>query len=459
MTEAGTKRSRRRAGTRLPRARGGQAQGGQAQDGQDQDGQDQDGRGTSQYLEIFKIPGTRQFSVACFIGRWPMAMINLGIILVISAATGSYAIAGSVSAVGSLCFAFAAPQFGRLVDRFGQGRVLRPLVVIFTVSAVAFIVCAQLRAPLWTLFLTAALFSAATPSLGSMVRSRWSALLGDSPLLHTAFSFESVADELIFVSGPALVTILATELVPVTGIVVAAALAVTGTLLLIGQRRTEPPPQPKQHGGSRAIAIQGIPVIMTVFAGLGAMFGTIDLSTVAFATEHHHKPLAGLILGTYALGSATGGLWYGARKWRAPLHRRFLITLAFMVMGVAPLWVIPSVPVLFAVIFFCGLAISPTLIGGFSLIERKTRAGLLTEGMSLLSTAIGLGLAAGPPIAGRLIDGHGARWGYLFALGCGILALTAGLLGARRLGGGRLSPEPGGSTGSQPAGVTSGHDS
>jgi MFS family permease len=417
VTDVGTRRSR-------------QPQNGQARGGQ--------------YLEIFRLPGTRQFSAACFVGRWPMAMVNLGIILVVTAATGSYAIAGSVSAVGSLCYAFTAPQLGRLTDRFGQSRVLRPLIVAFSASTVAFIVCAQLRAPLWTLFLTAALFASAMPSLGSMVRSRWSYLLGDSPLLHTAFSFESVADELIFVTGPALVTILATELVPVTGIAVAGALAVTGTVLLLRQHGTEPPPQSQRQAGARAISTPGMPVIMAVFAGLGAMFGTIDLSTVAFATEHHHKPLAGLILGTYALGSACGGLWYGARKWRAPLHRRFLITLAGMVAGVAPLWAIPNVPVLFGVIFFCGLSISPTLIGGFSLIERKMRAGLLTEGMSLLSTAIGLGLAAGPPIAGRLIDGHGARWGYLFALCCGSLALAAGLLGARRLG-------------TPPAEVTSGH--
>jgi MFS family permease len=432
VAETGTRRSRRRVAARRTWA----------------------GRGASQYLEIFQIPGTRQFSAACFVGRWPMAMINLGIILVVATATGSYAIAGSVSATGSLCYAFAAPQLGRLVDRFGQARVLRPLIAAFAASTVAFIVCADLRAPIWTLFLTAALFVSSMPSLGSMVRSRWSALLGDSPLLHTAFSFESVADELIYVSGPALVTILATELVPVTGIAVAGALAVTGTLLLVRQRSTEPAPTPRQHGGGRAISTPGMPVIMTVFAGLGAMFGSIDLSTVAFATEHHHRPLAGLILGTYALGSATGGLWYGVRRWRAPLHRRFLVTLAGMVVGVAPLWAIPNVPVLFAVIFFSGLSISPTLIGGFSLIERKMRAGLLTEGMSLMSTAIGLGLAAGPPIAGRLIDSHGARWGYLFALTCGLLALVSGLLGAGRLG----SPA-GGPADRPPPGVTSGHDS
>jgi predicted MFS family arabinose efflux permease len=269
-----------------------------------------------------------------------------------------------------------------------------------------------------------------------MVRSRWSYLLGDSPLLHTAFSFESVADELIFVTGPAVVTLLATQVLPVAGIAVAAALAVTGTLLLAGQRGTEPPATPRQRGDGRAITTAGMPVIMVIFVALGAMFGTIDLSTVAFAAESHEKPLAGLILGTYALGSATGGLWYGARRWRAPLHRRFLITLAGMIAGVAPIWALPSVPVLFGVIFFCGLSISPTLIAGFSLIERKMPRGLLNEGMALLSTAIGVGLAVGPPVAGRLIDARNAHWGYAFALACGVVALAAGLLGARQLRGG-----------------------
>ncbi|HEY2578435.1 MAG TPA: MFS transporter [Streptosporangiaceae bacterium] len=388
---------------------------------------------SSRYAEIFRLPGTRQFSAAGFVGRMPMSMVGLGVILVVSAATGKYAIAGAVAAVGSLVYAVAAPQFGRLTDRFGQARVLRPATVVFAASSVAFIGCAQARAPLWTLFVTAALFMSTMPSLGSMVRSRWSALLGDSPLLHTAFSFESVADELIFVTGPALVTVLATQVVPVAGIAVAAVLAVAGSLLFAVQRGTEPPLRPAGQVGGRAIAVGGMPAIMAVFAGLGAMFGTIDLSTVAFASEHHHKPLAGLILGTYALGSATGGLWYGARRWLAPLHRRFLITLAGMVVGVAPLWAMPNVPVLFVVIFFCGLSISPTLIGGFSLIERQMPAGLLTEGMSLLSTAIGVGLAVGPPVAGRLIDTHGARWGYVFALCCGTIALIAGLTGAKSL--------------------------
>ncbi|HEY2442914.1 MAG TPA: MFS transporter [Streptosporangiaceae bacterium] len=388
----------------------------------------------SRYSEIFRVPGARRFFIACFIGRLPISMIGLGIVLVVTATTGRYATAGEVAATGALCFAFAAPRIGRLIDRVGQRRVLRPLSAAFVASSAAFIACAQLRAPLWTLFVTGALFSGTMPSFGSMVRSRWSSLLDDSPLLHTAFSFESVADELIFITGPAVVTILATEVLPTAGIAVIAALTIIGTLLLLRQRRTEPPPRPGTRQGGRARAVPGMPVIMAIFAGLGAMFGTIDLSTVAFCSQHHHKPLTGLVLGTYALGSAVGGLWYGARTWRAPLHRRFLITLAGTAGGVAPLWAISSVPLLFAVIFFSGLFIAPTLIAGFSLIERRVPRGLLTEGMALLSTAISVGQAIGPPAAGHLIDTRGAHWGYAFALCCGMIALTAGLLGGRRLG-------------------------
>ena len=58
-------------------------------------------------------------------------------------------------------------------------------------------------------------------------------------------------------------------------------------------------------------------MLIPVYLFLGAMFVSIDLSTVDFAAHAGHKPLAGFVLGTYALGSATGGLWYGTRTWKA----------------------------------------------------------------------------------------------------------------------------------------------
>ena len=398
------------------------------------------------YLRLLRMPGARGLVAAGFVGRMPMSMLGLGIVLLVSAMTGKYATAGAVAATGAICYAILVPRLGRLADRFGQARVLRPLTAVFGVSAVAFTTCAVLRAPLWTLFVTGGVLGGTMPSLGSMVRARWSCLVGDTPLLHTAFSLESVADELIFITGPVIVTILATEVYPVAGVAAAGGLAVAGTLWLAAQRRTEPPVQPREHPGS-AIRVPGMIALATVYVFLGAMFGAIDLSTIAFASQQGHKPLAGLVLGTYALGSAVGGLWYGARQWRAPLDRRFLITLGGIVLGVAPMWALPTLLILSVVIFFSGLSIAPTLIAGFSIVEHRLPPQLMTEGMSWLSTSIGIGLAVGPPVAGHIVDAQGAHWGYAFAFGCGILAALSGLLGARAL---RLPPGPPGAARSPP---------
>jgi len=385
------------------------------------------------YGRLLRVPGARAFTAAGFVGRMPMSMYGLGVVLLVSAVTGKYGTAGEVSATGIICYALFVPRLGRLTDRFGQARVLRPLIAVFAASAVAFIACAEIQAPLWTLFVTGGALGGTMPSLGAMVRARWSHLLGGTALLHTAFSFESVVDEVIFITGPVIVTLLATGAHPSAGIGAAAVLAVAGTLLLAAQRRTEPPARPSAHRAGRAIAVPGMAVLVAVYVFMGAMFGTIELSTVAFAQEQGHKPLAGLVLGTYALGSAVGGLVYGSRAWRSPLGQRFLITLLGIVAGVAPMWALPNLPALFGVIFFSGLTIAPTLTGGYSLVERRVPPELLTEGMSWLSTSIGVGLALGAPVAGHVIDSYGAHWGYVLALGCGAASAAAGLLGARTL--------------------------
>ncbi len=282
------------------------------------------------YLEILRAPGAMAFSAAGVLARTPMAMFGLGTVLLIASVTGRYGVAGTVAAAGSVGYAACAPQAAKLADRFGQRRVLRPLALIFALSTIIFIGCAELRTPLWALLLSGAVAGASMPSLGSMVRARWSALLGDSPRLHTAFALESVNDEVIFVLGPVIVTILATEVYPASGVAAAMLLCVTGTLLLAAQRGTEPAPRNRPRPTAEPLPVMapapvtdavagagpgrfrppaaGLTALAPIYWCLGVTFAAIDLSTIAFAQEHGHKPLAGLILGSYALGSAVGGL-------------------------------------------------------------------------------------------------------------------------------------------------------
>ncbi|HEY2553407.1 MAG TPA: MFS transporter [Streptosporangiaceae bacterium] len=427
-----------------------QARPGDGQPGTPGSGRQQPGpAGRTSYLRLLRMPGAAGFSVAGMVGRMPMAMFGLGTVLLISSVTGKYGLAGAVAAAGSIGYAICAPLAGRLSDALGQDRVLRPMAALFGAATAMFVASAELHAPRWALVLAGGLAGASMPSIGSMVRTRWSTLLrGDQGLLQTAFALESVADELIFVVGPALVTVLATQVFPAAGVLVSAALCLTGTLLFAAQRRTQPPAHPRQRQphhpagrprrrGLRArlptAPSRALVTLAPMYLFLGAMFATIDLSTVAFAQQHHHKPLAGILLGTYAGGSAIGGLWYGSRSWRAPLERRFTITLCCTVACVASFWALPGLPQLAGVLLVSGLTISPTLMAGYGLIERQATAGRRTEGMAWLSSTISIGVAGGSAIAGQLIDAGGARWGYEFAASCGLLAVAVCLLGLSRL--------------------------
>lgn len=391
------------------------------------------------YLSLLRIPGALAFSASGFVGRISMSMYGLGTVMMIASLTGRYGLAGIVAGAGSIGYAALAPIIAQLADRYGQRKVLLAQVAIFTVASGSFIALTELRAPFAVVLITGAIANVFMPSTGNMVRTRWSGLLrGNEQQLHAAFALESVNDELIFVVGPALVTVLATQVAPASGISTAAGFAIVGTTWFACQRKTEPAPRPRPEnrtGRSRrpSLPAPGLITLSPVFLFLGAMFVTADLSAVGFATEHGHRPLAGLILGTYALGSAIGGFWYGSRNWRAPVGRRFLTTAALVVVGVTSFIFMPDLPALGADCLIAGLAIAPTLIAGYAILERQALPHRRTEAMAWLGSTICVGIAAGSAVTGHLLDAYGARAGYIFGAGCGAVAVLICLIGRRKL--------------------------
>jgi MFS family permease len=145
------------------------------------------------YVRALSTPLALGFSATGFVGRLQISMFSLGTVLMVSAYSGHYGLAGEVSAAGALGYAIVSPLVARLADRRGQAPVLRPVIAVFTAATGALIAGAIDHAPEWMLLIASGTAGAATPQLGSMVRARWSALLAGSPLLHTAFSLESVA--------------------------------------------------------------------------------------------------------------------------------------------------------------------------------------------------------------------------------------------------------------------------
>ncbi len=390
--------------------------------------------GLARYRAALRTPGALGFAVPGAVGRLPMGMLSLAQVMLVAAVTGRYAIAGAVTAAGAVLFAVLTPRAARLADRYGQARVLRPQAVVFAVATAGFAGCALNRAPDWALLLTGCLSRGTMPSLGPMVRSRWSALLAGSALLDAAFSVEGIADEVIFVTGPALVVALATGFRPVTGVLITAALGVAGVAGLTRQRRTEPPTVPARRGAGSVLRSRGLRVLAAMHICLGALFSAVDLATIAFAQQHHARPLAGLLLGLYGLGRAAAGVGVGGRQWKAAEPARLRVALVAVVAGTVPLAFVPGPGWMAVALLAAGLGISATLTSSYRLAGLMVPAGQRTEGMSWLTTAASAGAAAGAPLAGRLIDLGGATPGYLFASVAGLLAVTILLFIRRDLG-------------------------
>ena len=83
-----------------------------------------------------------------------------------------------------------------------------------------------------------------------------------------------------------------------------------------------------------------------------------------------------------------------------------------------------------AMLFLAGLAISPTLITGFSLTERLVPAAMLTEGMAWISTSVGIGVALGTWAAGLLTEAYDPSTAFSMPLACAVAAAVVGTAGS-----------------------------
>jgi MFS family permease len=387
----------------------------------------------SPYRALFAAPGSTGFSAAGFLGRMPLSMMGIGVVTMISQLTGRYGLAGALSATLALSAAVVGPQISRLVDQYGQRRVLRPATLFALCAAAVLLLAAHFDWPDWVLFACAAGIGC-VPSIGAMTRARWAYLFQDRPELHTAYAFESVVDEICFIFGPIISIGLSTVWFPEAGPLLAGCFLAVGVFWLTAQRATEPPPHPREHrAGGSALRSPGLQVLVTTFVATGAIFGAVDVVTVAFAEEEGHKAAASLVLAVYAGGSCLAGAVFGLLRFTGAPARRWVLGICAMAVSMIPLLLVGNLPFLAVALFVAGLSIAPTMITTMALVERHVPRAKLTEGMTWVSTGLAVGVALGSSVSGWVIDAAGARAGYGVPAAAGAVAVVVGFLGYRRL--------------------------
>lgn len=384
------------------------------------------------YLRLFRAQGTAAFSMASFLARLPFSMVGIGIITMLSQINGTYGLAGATAATFVFTYALLGPQISRLVDRYGQSKVLPFAAAISVFGLIGLAVCTYMDVPDFLLFMFAAL-TGFMPSMSAMSRARWTTIFRNKPELQTAYALETVLDEISFIAGPPISVSLSVMVFPQAGVLLSAAALSTGVIAFVAQRQTEPSVvgSPIASVGLNMIRNGSIILLIVLMMAMGTVVGTIDMVSVAFAEQTGYPARASIVLSAYAVGSCLAGLAFGAAKMTLPLPRLLVIVGLATAVTTLPLAFANTIAMLAFAVFVAGLFFAPTLIVAMTLTEQLVPEHKLTEGLTWLLSGLSIGIAIGSVIAGQVVDSYGTRSGFAIAVAAGLIIVATVAWGYR----------------------------
>ena len=364
------------------------------------------------YRRLFTLAGPLYVAVA-FVGRLPLAMAQMGALLLVAGTTGSYGTGGAAAGALAVANAVGAPVAGSLADRVGQRPVVLVQSLLGGLGLLGLVALAQAGADPALVVAMAAVAGAAMPQIGPLARVRWRPITREEEhhqphLMEAAFSYEGAADEASFVLGPALLGLIVVVASPQLALVVAASI-----LLVFGCAFALHPTARLAHA-HRAAAVTGARLVTVTFVVLlvaqlliGVVFGSIQTGTTVLATDAGQAGIAGLVHAMLGVGSVVAGLAVASLPSGFGYAARVLVAALGLAVLSLPLLATDTIPRLFVVVLVLGFVVAPYMISVFMLGERAAPASRVGAAMTLLAGATGIGYAVGSAVAGRLADEHG----------------------------------------------------
>lgn len=375
---------------------------------------DRPSHGLRAYRRVFGAPRVRPLVLAGILTRMPIGMGAVGLILFVHGETGSFGSAGAVTGAFTIGIGATGPLLARLIDRRGTRPIVIPGALLSAAGLVLVVVLGKEGAGTVPLVAAAAVAGAGTPPVGSVLRQYWPQLV-DPAELQTAYAFDAVSVELIFVCGPLSAGLLAATAGPAIGLLVAAACGAAGAIAF--DRLLAVPPGSDPDTERHWLGAMRSPTLAVLVLGglpLGGCFGAIDVTLPAFGAAHGAAALGGPLTAALAGGSAIGGLAFGARPAVLGPPARAVVKLgAIMVLTCLPLAFATAVPEMFVFAALAGLCIAPQITMRNNLALERLRAGTAAEAFTWLSLASTVGASAGAAAVGPLVEAQGWRAGAI----------------------------------------------
>lgn len=378
------------------------------------------------YRPVLYAPGGARMVAASVVARLPLGMVSLAILQLVESHTDSYAKGGLAVALYTLTAAFAGPVLGRLVDRFGQPRVLLPCAAAEAVALVVMVGAAAAGAAGGVLIALSVPVGALMPPVGSSVRAVWTVRFSDDGAAReSAFALDSFLTELVYVLGPGLVGALT-----LVGSSDLALLACAAFLFLAVAVYVGAPLVRDQRGATRdqdltrPLASPGIRPLLLSTAFAGAALGTTVVGITALSEDLGSDASAGLALGLWSLGGGIVGFAYGARAWAARAATRYRLWLLAFAVATAPLALTSSLALALVLITLSGIPISIAFICQASLVSERAPAGGIAETFTWSTAALATGAGLGQIATGSLVEGTSPGAAFLLAAGAALVALA-----------------------------------
>lgn len=399
------------------------------------------------YAAVLRIPYARRTFAAALIGRLSYGIVPLSVMLAVTRASGSYAVAGFVMALFSGTSVFLSPVRAALIDRHGPRRALVPMVAACTalLGLLALVVWRPHAVPPFVLGAVAAAAGACTPPLGPTMRAVWGRIAPDRALLQRAYSLDAVAEELLFVSGPLLVGVVVGFAPPALGIVVGAVLMAVGAAGFVSSpvvREVRPDAvKAGPRGKGRRRVLRGIRRPVVAAAGVGLALGAVDLLVVAFAEGRGYGgDSVAWVLAALSAGSAVGGLLNGAVTWRTSAGVRLPLLVAGLGLALLGAGPAPGLGTLAAAMALAGLFVAPAITTAYLIADEAAAPEARVQAGAWVNTAVNAGSTAGAAAGGVLLGRLSTGWCFAVA---GVVTLIVAVAAAAARGASRGGGAPG----------------
>jgi MFS family permease len=354
------------------------------------------------------------------------------VLLLTRAGGGAYTLAGVLSAVYALGTAVGQPLLGRAVDRWGQLPVMLPAALLSAAGMTLFAMAGP--DPLSVAGAATLVAGVFTPPLEGGLRALWPSVLKREDQLHSVYALDAAAQEVLFVAGPLLLTLLVSVFSVTAALLWIAALGVAGALTVV----TAPPSrawraEPRTPDWLGPLRAPGLRALLGSLLFVGIALGSTAVAAVAYADRHGGGMVSSYLLSALSFGALVGGILYGARKWSGVPERRLRALMAGLAVFFPPLGLVPGVAAMTALAGLSGLFLAPMLACAFVVVDRHAPVGTVTEAFSWIVTTMGVGAAVGTAVTGPAAQYAGVSAAFAVAGAGGLAALLVLLAAGRSL--------------------------